>query len=840
MRPLPASKRETVGSQRLPPTELVRAFRAALSERLNSAAAPLEAWNALVVLTAYELAASRGLRPTELSRLRACDVSPRFDILFLPRPKATRRGADPRPIPLGPGLLTLITPLVVGLRITAQDSATIVAEWSGDKLQPLRPGSLRRLAAEVTGWPWEEIPDVGNYRHLYATRRKALARQAKESAPEAYVSHRRWSASLGHGQSGGWSIYLPNRLDDEIKALKALDARWPLPSLARTLLFHPARVAPGTDLPPHRARGQPKRRPQSDAAGSDWASKGLELPAVELDRMIAAHERLWRFDWAGRVGLNREHAIAVALLIQLAGFSDFLVAVDTLSNLDWSDLELTGDGPMMSVQLAGALGKLRFCLGATETLLFQQLYQMRVERPFAEIDSHMVHQVLLDIFGLPVKLEELQRANHLLHLLTHDTEQVGYLLGRAAHKIRAVAEPRAARPRERHRSVLAPLISDLRCDARLTLRELDSRFDRLFPDWRSWSLDTGEGTMTPALALAALRTCCSTPSRRDSRRSRSAHTLRWLAEELVRIDDALQGQAVSQLGTQHLQVLCGDRRGESRTRAALHWLARACRQTGVKPPKRMPIRERLYFHSVELPRSEDVVRVLDSFAGEERLLVSLILAACTVARKAEVANLKVQDVRPGDVLRLEIGRAKGGKPAVRETPAPAWLCPLLPELDRYLASRDKTTRLIGPLACRSASADAIFQRIAYRLAKLGVNWSPHLMRTIAATEANDAGDDRAEISHRLGHVLVKTTSTNYVAVDPKELRASAERLAAKFPVQLTAAAIAFLLGISEDRLRPCTRGRTAGSRSSLLEPTAEDPVARPGASLGKPSQVRSP
>jgi len=30
------------------------------------------------------------------------------------------------------------------------------------------------LGAAVTGWQLEDIPDIGSYRHLYASRRKAL------------------------------------------------------------------------------------------------------------------------------------------------------------------------------------------------------------------------------------------------------------------------------------------------------------------------------------------------------------------------------------------------------------------------------------------------------------------------------------------------------------------------------------------------------------------------------------------------------------------------------------------------------------------------------------------
>jgi len=361
------------------------------------------------------------------------------------------------------------------------------------------------------------VPDVGDYRHLYATRRKALEQRAREPGPTSYIRHRRWSASLGHGQSGGWSIYLPNRFEDEVKALQALDARWPPLSPGRSLLLQP----PSVGTRPRRISQPARRRRDALGAESDWASQGLDLPSIEVDRMPAAHARLWRFEWADRLQLDRKAALTIALLIQLAGFSELLVPIAILRDLEWSDLELTGDGRTMSLQLPNTLGKLRVCLGAAEALLFQQLHHMRPPRPFAEVDQDRVSAVLQDIFGVPVSVDELQRGNQLLHLLSHDTEQIGYLLGRAGHKVRSIIESRPPRTREHHQHTLAPLISDLRCDARLSLRELDSRLDRLFSDWHSWPVDKA-GIMTPAIAVAALRTCCSTPSRRDPRRSRSA------------------------------------------------------------------------------------------------------------------------------------------------------------------------------------------------------------------------------------------------------------------------------------------------------------------------------
>ena len=110
---------------------------------------------------------------------------------------------------------------------------------------------------------------------------------------------------------------------------------------------------------------------------------------------------------------------------------------------------------------------------------------------------------------------------------------------------------------------------------------------------------------------------------------------------------------------------------------------------------------------------------------------------------------------------------------------------------------------------------AIRGRVAYKLQQLGIDWSPHLMRSMAATEANAAGEDRAVISRRLGHVLVKTTAINYVALDLNQLRTSAARLARAYPVRLTASAISLLIGVSE-RQAKTIHARTTGDPERLV------------------------
>jgi site-specific recombinase XerD len=122
--------------------ELLRqgeAFRATAIANLASAASDEARWNVRVALIAYELAATRGLRPVELVRVAASDVSRSRGVLLLRHPKATRRGADPRVVPLGRTLIGNLEPLLDGLRRTGQDNAALLSWWRDGWLQPASP-----------------------------------------------------------------------------------------------------------------------------------------------------------------------------------------------------------------------------------------------------------------------------------------------------------------------------------------------------------------------------------------------------------------------------------------------------------------------------------------------------------------------------------------------------------------------------------------------------------------------------------------------------------------------------------------------------------------------------
>lgn len=240
---------DATAGEGIPPAwpERVSALRAALRDAFDWAGSEQEQWNALVALAAYELAAFRGLRPTEVFRLRACDVSLRWDVILVPHPKATRRGADSRVVHMGPYLRQYLEPLVRALRYTRQDDAPLLSEWTTDAMQPLRPTTLLSLAARLIGRPAESIPELGIYRRVYATRREQLDSENGRGNGQSYIRFRRSSASMGHGQSGGWTIHLPNRFDDERRLLAELDRAWAAPeTLTYPLVLPPAAKHPGT------------------------------------------------------------------------------------------------------------------------------------------------------------------------------------------------------------------------------------------------------------------------------------------------------------------------------------------------------------------------------------------------------------------------------------------------------------------------------------------------------------------------------------------------------------------------------------------------------------------
>ena len=133
-------------------------------------------------------------------------------------------------------------------------------------------------------------------------------------------------------------------------------------------------------------------------------------------------------------------------------------------------------------------------------------------------------------------------------------------------------------------ALLEPLAQALRRRAeRLTRAGFDHVLDDVISDWRTWPV-TENGGLTAGLIISALRICCASP-RKDRRRSRSAHTLRWLLEELIRMGTVLSGRPVSSLERADVVELLNVRRAEARVGASLKWLKRACEDAGVKPPR---------------------------------------------------------------------------------------------------------------------------------------------------------------------------------------------------------------------------------------------------------------
>ena len=132
----------------------------------------------------------------------------------------------------------------------------------------------------------------------------------------------------------------------------------------------------------------------------------------------------------------------------------------------------------------------------------------------------------------------------------------------------------------------------------------------------------------------------------------------------------------------------------------------------------------------------ELLQVEAYWDGEHRILLPLVFVACQVARVSEIGALKVADVIiDGELLSLMIRRTKGGRPAYHTARLPVGLRPRTAEFVAYLRGRNPSDRLIAPLAARSTATDAIFRRIGYRLRYLGLHWSPHMTRSMAAREA---------------------------------------------------------------------------------------------------------
>jgi hypothetical protein len=123
--------------------------------------------------------------------------------------------------------------------------------------------------------------------------------------------------------------------------------------------------------------------------------------------------------------------------------------------------------------------------------------------------------------------------------------------------------------------------------------------------------------------------------------------------------------------------------------------------------------------------------------------------------------------------------------------------------------------LIQPLAARSATTDAIFRRIRYRLRQIGLHWSPHMNRSIAAMERDRAGLDRADISSGLGHVLVETTTTSYVPIDPLAIAVRARQLADHYGTSIATSAIELILGVAA-RQAAAIRSTTDGRLEAII------------------------
>jgi hypothetical protein len=204
---------------------------------------------------------------------------------------------------------------------------------------------------------------------------------------------------MGHAQSGGWSIFLPNDVAAESRALTLLDARFPVLLDVGSSVFLPPQASDSSGSLQQAGDGNIRAR------GSDWATANLEHAGVELDALPEADRRLWSFQWSRQPGLLRELALTTALFIQLIGFGEGLVNRDDLCGLEWRDVLLAEDGLLLSLRLRGAVGRLQVWAGAAERLLLDQLRACSLPRPFTLLDLQVVDQVAAWLFDRLLTLD---------------------------------------------------------------------------------------------------------------------------------------------------------------------------------------------------------------------------------------------------------------------------------------------------------------------------------------------------------------------------------------------------------------------------------------------------
>ncbi|MHB1525561.1 MAG: tyrosine-type recombinase/integrase [Candidatus Dormibacteria bacterium] len=791
-----------VGSSRVPTTQAIADAMQALLALEAQATDAAAAWNCRLTIACALLAQGTGLRPVELARVRAADISLDFGVLVVTWPKAQA----PRVVPLGPTLVAWLAPLVRGLRrtgpadtrllqwwtATGMNSCTVshMEAWAVGAIAPTRWVPLDAIA--LPGW----VP-LGDLRHWNITHRGRADRAGPYPGGPLNAERGR-SASRGHGQTGGWDPALPCRFRDEQTMTSGLQELWIPPATPPAWHFEPPPVGGASPQRAPRAAAAGRRRPPP------WVLAGLTDTAIPLDELRQAHARLWEFGWVREGAWSRAEALAIALAFELLAFGDVLVpdGLAALQGVTGEDWETTANGVRLWVRRPGHRGALPIMLGPGTTILWQELRQIQPPTPFGTVNPGALAAVgghLLARPG-PVPVEHWRQANRVAHLLSHTNEQVGVLQGQIDHTIaRAGGRPARPVPRPLPLPDLAPLAHALRTErpplSRVAFVALAAA---TVPDWGP----EDEGRHSPEhLVLASVLTSYAR-RRRRSRAAYSRHTLRSRIRVIAELVATYWPDPTSPPTTGPTPLFTGPDRAAQQQ--GLQLLTRTCARLKLPPPcaGRSVSRQPYGRHQEIRWRAgvclENVWSQVEQAPAEHRPWLALYAIGSQLVRETELWRLYVRDltISSRGSCRFWVVRGKGGRTGTRWVRIPEALRAAISEVVVQLRRRDPAERLFAPLGGDRISSEGLAGRVGRRVAPPGTGWRPHAMRAAFATAEDRAGTDRAEIAHRFGHARVNTVTEHYVDLDLVALHASAMALSQLFSTPVSIAGLAWVRSLS--------------------------------------------
>ncbi len=173
---------------------------------------------------------------------------------------------------------------------------------------------------------------------------------------------------------------------------------------------------------------------------------------------------------------------------------------------------------------------------------------------------------------------------------------------------------------------------------------------------------------------------------------------------------------------------------------------------------------------------------LISIAEDEQRVI-LLLGALMGLRRAEIADLRLDDFHGGTVTIHGKGHGAEGKVVTMAVPRPVAdaISDYLPKRARILAVYGDNSE--GHLLVRGVqypgepmTPDTVGE-IVYSLGKrAGVDLSTHSLRRLYATTLNDIGTDMDSLRRMMRHEDVKTTMRCYLAPDPRRMSEAGEKL----------------------------------------------------------------